>query len=70
MVLPLIIESFQSMTKPGVRDDKMDIECSRFIADPNLHAIVLLCLVGLLLTLNFVLRSPDLGAVIAQYNQF
>ncbi len=59
MVLSLIVQSFQSMTKPGVRD-----------ADPNLRAIVLFCLAGLLLTLDFVFRFPDLGAIIAQYNQF
>lgn len=39
-------------------------------SDPNLPMIVAFCLLGLLLTLNFILRFPDLGAVIEQYNQF
>jgi hypothetical protein len=32
--------------------------------------IVAFCLLGLLLTLSFILRFPDLGAVIEQYNRF
>ena len=70
MVLPLVIHAFQSMAMPRVRNVKNDRESSSFVADPNLHAIVLFCLIGLLLTLNFVFRFPDLGTVIAQYNQF
>jgi hypothetical protein len=37
---------------------------------PDLLAIVAFCLIGLLLALNMILRFPDLGAVIEQYNQF
>jgi hypothetical protein len=33
-------------------------------------ATLAFCIIGLLLTLNFILYFPDLGAVIAQYNQF
>ncbi len=39
-------------------------------AGRDLYAAIAFCLVGLLLTLNFILRFPDLGAVIQQYNQF
>jgi hypothetical protein len=39
-------------------------------ANPDLSMIVAFCLIGLLLTLNVILRFPDLGAVIEQYNQF
>jgi hypothetical protein len=37
---------------------------------PDLLAVVAFCLVGLLLALNLILRFPDFGAVIEQYNQF
>ena len=40
------------------------------VKDPSLIAIVLFCAIGLLVTLNLMLRFPDLGAIIAQYNQF
>jgi hypothetical protein len=37
---------------------------------PDLLVIAAFCLIGLLSTFNMVLRFPDLGAVIEQYNQF
>jgi hypothetical protein len=40
------------------------------IMTPDLLAVVTFCLVGLLLALNLILRFPDFGAVIEQYNQF
>jgi hypothetical protein len=40
------------------------------LTDPELQIIVAFCLIGLLLTLNLIFRFPDMGAVIAQYNQF
>jgi hypothetical protein len=36
----------------------------------DLNAVVVFCLIGLLLALNLILRFPDFGAVIEQYNQF
>jgi len=36
----------------------------------DLHTAVAIFLNGLLLTLCVILRFPELGAVIAQYNQF
>ena len=43
-----------------------------FIAatNPDLQAVVAFSLLGLLLTLNVMFRFPELGALIAQYNQF
>ncbi|MFY9836536.1 MAG: hypothetical protein WAK55_08705 [Xanthobacteraceae bacterium] len=38
--------------------------------DPDLIAIVQFCAIGLLITLISMLSFPDLGAIIAQYNQF
>jgi hypothetical protein len=32
--------------------------------------VIQFCLIGLLVTLILMLRFPDLGAVIEQYNQF
>ena len=40
------------------------------IANPDLHAVVAFCLIGFLVALNLILRFPDFGAVIEQYNQF
>jgi hypothetical protein len=40
------------------------------ITDPGLQAVVAFCLIGFLLTLNFILRFPDLGILIEQYSQF
>jgi hypothetical protein len=40
------------------------------IMTPDLLAVVAFCLIGLLLALNLILRFPDFGAVIEQYNQF
>jgi hypothetical protein len=39
-------------------------------SNPDLPMVVAFCLLGLLLTLSFILRFPDLGAVIEQYNRF
>jgi hypothetical protein len=36
----------------------------------ELLQIVAFCLIGLLVTFGFMVRYPDLGAVIAEYNQF
>ena len=40
------------------------------IMTPDLSAVIAFCLIGFLLPLNLMLRFPNLGAVIAQYNQF
>jgi hypothetical protein len=46
---------------------------SRFVArinEPNLIATVLFSAIGLLITAIVMLRFPNLGAIIAQYDQF
>jgi hypothetical protein len=46
---------------------------SSFVAainSPDFLMIAAICLVGLLLTLTFMLRYPDVGALIEQYNLF
>jgi hypothetical protein len=55
------------------RTQGAETEWSRLVtatANPDLHAVVAFCLIGLLLALNLILRFPDFGAVIEQYNQF
>jgi hypothetical protein len=45
----------------------------RFVQSTNssdLPIIIAICLAGLLLMLNFLVRYPDVGAVIQQYNMF
>jgi hypothetical protein len=39
-------------------------------ANSDLTAVVLFCAIGLLVMVNMILRFPDFGAIIAQYNQF
>lgn len=64
----------QSPTKATTcRTQRAEIVQSQLITvitDLNLQAAVALCLIGFLLTLYFILRFPDLGALIEQYNQF
>ena len=40
------------------------------MTDPELTVIVMLCAIALLITINLILRFPNFGAVIEQYNQF
>jgi hypothetical protein len=40
------------------------------IMNPDLLAVIAFCLIGVLLALNIILRFPEFGAVIEQYNQF
>jgi hypothetical protein len=40
------------------------------LADPNLQAVALFCALGLLLSVYVMIRYPEFGAIIAQYNQF
>ena len=39
-------------------------------SNPDLPMIIAFCLLGLVLSLSLILRFPDLGALIEQYNQF
>ena len=40
------------------------------MTNPDFLAILMFCLIGILLALNLMLRFPEFGAVIEQYNQF
>lgn len=41
-----------------------------FVSRGDLQLVLAFSLIGLLVTLNLIFRYPELGAVIAQYNQF
>lgn len=41
-----------------------------FVTRGDFQLVLAFSLIGLLITLNLMFRFPDLGAVIAQYNQF
>ena len=60
----------QALAKTADRNNVPDKSWRGFVTDPNLHAVIAFCLIGFLLMLNVMLRFPDLGAIIAQYNQF
>ena len=38
--------------------------------NPNLIAVTLFCAIGLLISLNLILRFPDAGLFVEQYNVF
>lgn len=39
-------------------------------ADSNLGAVVVFCVIGLLATINLILRFPDASTLIMEYNLF
>jgi hypothetical protein len=46
---------------------------SRFVTvilDPDLHTVIALCIIGVLATLDVVLRFPDFGGLVADLNSF
>jgi hypothetical protein len=40
------------------------------VSEPDFITIVALCTIGLLITINVILRFPDFGILIESYNQF
>jgi hypothetical protein len=73
--IPLpIIPPAQPPTKSDGRDFKVAERPRSTIVAENTKsdslAVVPLCLIAFLLALNLILRFPDFGAVIEQYNQF
>ncbi|MGA8321583.1 MAG: hypothetical protein WB774_12370 [Xanthobacteraceae bacterium] len=69
-----LTSAFQSPTKPTDRPASVAKaawpEAVAAIMTPDLNAVVVFCLVGLLLALNLILRFPDFGAVMEQCDQF
>ena len=71
LLLPFVLAAtrslasgIQSRGKPGARPT---ILAER---EYEVLLIVIFCLSGLLVALNLIFRFPNLGAVIAEYNQF
>ena len=71
---PSISRELQPLVnRQGRRVDAAVTLWSSFVAaitNPDILLVTAFSLIGILLTLAFMLRFPDLGAVIAQYNQF
>jgi hypothetical protein len=69
-----VVRKLQPLEKSKGRDvNEAPSQWPEFLAifsNPDLPMIVVLCLLGLLLTFSLILRFPDFGAVIEQYNQF
>ena len=69
-----VIRKLQTLEKSkGHNVDEAPSQWPEFLAiftNPDLPMIVAFCLLGLLLTFSLILRYPDFGAVIEQYNQF
>ena len=69
-----VIRKLQTLEKPKGRNvNEAPSRWREFVAvftNPDLPMIVVICLLGLLLTFSLILRYPDLGALIEQYNQF
>jgi hypothetical protein len=69
-----VIRKLQTLEKSkGHNVDEAPSRWPEFLAiftSPEPPMIIAFCLLGLLLTLTFILRFPDLGAVIEQYNRF
>jgi hypothetical protein len=64
-----VSRELQPLTKSG----SPQTPWSRFIAainGPDFLIVAALSLLGLLLTLNFMFRNPDIGVLIQQYNLF
>ena len=69
-----VVRKLQTLEKSNSRNvNEAPSQWREFLAifsNSDLPMIIAFCLLGLLLTLSLMLRFPDLGAVIEQYNQF
>jgi hypothetical protein len=61
----------QASAKPTSHSTNPTVRLWRQLTkEPDLQMILAFCLIGFLLALNLMLRFPDFGAIIEQYNQF
>jgi hypothetical protein len=66
-----IVEKAKSVALSTIRSFHAERPTSaEAAARASLHTKIALVIIGVLLALNLMLRFPELGAVIAQYNQF
>ncbi|HTV31303.1 MAG TPA: hypothetical protein VMF32_26450 [Xanthobacteraceae bacterium] len=61
---------FQAQNRASNTSEQRPSELIDALYNPDRQTVVALILVVVLLMLNFILRFPDLGAIIAEYNQF
>ena len=73
-VLAPIPQDLEWLVKPTSRLAKgagfLSLRFVTAVTDPDLLTFVAFCLIGFLLTLNFILRFPDFGLIIEQYDLF
>jgi hypothetical protein len=70
---PSISRELQPLVKPHGRhvgSEKLSSSLTATITNPDILLVIVFSLIGIVLTLTFMLRFPDLGALIVQYNQF
>ena len=69
-----ITQNLQSSTKPaGLYAAAIKALWGRLVAllsDPVLLAVSVFCVIGLLITLNLIIRFPDFTAVSEQFQQY
>ena len=68
-----VMREHQSLGKSGRRNNGAKTAWHRLIAigiDPELVIVVAFCAIGLLATVNVMLRIPDFGATIEQLEPF
>jgi hypothetical protein len=58
------------MTEQTVSQFTSQTPTRRKIWNPEFLTVSAFCAVGILVTLNVLLRMPDAGAVLLQFNQF
>ena len=70
----LLTREFEPTAKPEDRRFKtLQMTWDRIVAattNPDLIAVMLFCAIGLLIALNLILRFPDAGLLVEQYNVF
>jgi hypothetical protein len=71
LILPFVLAATRSLTL-GIQSPRKlgDLSTTSAEREYELLTIVAFCLLGLLATLELMIRFPDLGMIIAGYNQF
>ena len=71
LLFPFFLAAARSLTF-GIRSRGPSGEWQAISAEDEYRflLVAIFCLTGLLITLGLMIRFPDLGAMIAEYNQF
>ena len=69
-----MLRELQPLPQPGARPIAVGATPWRRLgaamADPQFVAVAAFCAIGLLITMNVILRFPDFGATLVQFQQF